>query len=290
MTKHKLFPTVLRILCFFLVVLLFLFLVLHPWKKAVSDTAALQDGVSYLHTLDDRNVSDLNAKIADAEQAVTAEKETAASANASSDELSQTTSAEAFIAAHKEQIETANITVLSESERADYKKRLENCVVIGDSMAQAALEYGFLDDSHVFYKRGAAIGDLTDTIEQASSMLPTTVIFFTGLNDTDRYPEIADYQQAYFEKLQYAKSLMPQATIYVCSMLPPSDAFGATRPDLARAPYYDAALKDMCLSSGIGYIDTNWMVNQSLYMQDGIHFVSSFYDLWIQYICACTGL
>lgn len=290
MTKHKLFPTVLRILCFFLVVLLFLFLVLHPWKKAVSDTAVLQDGVSYLHTLDDRNVSDLNAQIADAEQAAMTEDANTETEKSSAEESSQTTSAEAFIAAHKEQIETANITVLSESERADYKKRLENCVVIGDSMAQAALEYGFLDDSHVFYKRGAAIGDLTDTIKQASSMLPTTVIFFTGLNDTDRYPEIADYQSAYFEKLQYAKSLMPQATIYVCSMLPPSDAFGATRPDLARAPYYDAALKDMCLSSGIGYIDTNWMVNQSLYMQDGIHFVSSFYDLWIQYICACTGL
>jgi hypothetical protein len=190
----------------------------------------------------------------------------------------------------KDQITGNAIVNLTEEERASYRARLTNCAIVGDSMAQAALEYGFLDSSHVFYLRGAAVGQLGDTIAAAAGMLPSTVIFFTGLNDTDYYAEPADYAAAYLEKIQELKALLPDVSVYVCSMLPPSNDLGAVRPDLARAPLYDEALRHMCNEQGIGYIDTYWMVSQSLYMADGIHFISSFYDIWIQYICACTGL
>ena len=304
MSRRKKSPSLIMILPIAFAGLVLAMLLIFPKKN--DSTEDLREGLSYISSLDNRNVSAINSIIANADKAssdieasisidITATDNITSVSDDSPDKTSTATPEtdspiELFKASLQEQIETGVIAALSEAERAEYRKRLENCVVIGDSMAQAVLEYGFLDSSHVFYRRGYAIGQLSEAIEEASMMLPDTVIFFTGLNDTDYYPEIADYQKAYLEKLIYAKELMPQAKIYVCSMLPPSNALGAVRPDLARAPFYDIALKDMCLQNGTGYIDTTWMVNQSLYMADGIHFLSSFYDVWVKYICACTGL
>lgn len=282
----------------------------------MTDPSALADGLSYLESLENRNAADINALIIAANQTQTetqpadsAETEPdmsspetdnapSASEDAPAEPSEQTEPApsesepleDEQLLAWKAQIDSASVTVLTEEERANYRSRLSGCAVIGDSMAQAALEYGFLDSAHVFYRRGYAVGQLGDAIAEAAAMLPSTVIFFTGLNDTDYYAEPALYAAAYLEKIQELKALLPDVRVFICSMLPPSDALGAVRPDLARAPLYDDALRNMCSEQNIGYIDTRWMVNQSLYMADGIHFVSSFYDIWIQYVTKCAGL
>jgi hypothetical protein len=286
-----------------------------------SDPDALRDGLAYLESLEGQDAAQINSQILTQNQTpgetIVLSPTTQSPSDDSNDEPltsdstdpSETERAEGdpepstevpatessssetdWLQPWKDQITGNAIVNLTEEERASYRTRLANCAVVGDSMAQAALEYGFLDSSHVFYRRGAAVGQLGDTIAAAAGMLPSTVIFFTGLNDTDYYAEPADYAAAYLEKIQELKALLPDVTVYVCSMLPPSDKLGASRPDLARAPLYDDALRHMCSEQGIGYIDTYWMVSQSLYMADGIHFISSFYDIWIQYICACTGL
>lgn len=243
------------------------------------------DGDSTETKSTDTDLSSGEENLDNSEADASSESEAAATETATIDITTDT-----FVAAWKAQIDSGNITTLTEEERASYRSRLSSCAVIGDSMAQAALEYGFLDSSHVFYRRGYAIGQLDDAIDEALAMYPTTIVFFTGLNDTDYYSEPEFYAAMYLEKIQYVQSSLPNANVYVCSMLPPSDALGAVRSDLARAPLYDAALKNICEENGINYIDTTWMVNQSLYMADGIHFLSEFYDIWIQYVAYCTGL
>lgn len=282
---------------------------------STTDPAALAEGLAYLEQLENQNAGEVNQLILgtpsgeDHTKSSSQPEETPWEDLSSEDipmsdspeESSEPSSPESpslelipaddpQLLSWKSQIDSASITTLTEEERGAYRSRLSSCALIGDSMAQAALEYGFLDSAHVFYRRGYAIGQLGDAIREAAAMLPSTVIFFTGLNDTDYYAEPALYAEAYLEKIQEVKFLLPDARIFVCSMLPPSDALGATRPDLARAPLYDEALRNMCSEKGISYIDTSWMVNQALYMGDGIHFVSSFYDVWIQYVTRCMGL
>lgn len=297
--------------------ILLIIIILMGWTflSAPSHTtnpAALADGLAYLNALENQNAADINAQILvanssqpetvvyipsdTAQPVIPSDTEDVPSSSESAPEPEPPSSSEpapeedAQLLAWKAQIDSASITTLTEEERAAYRSRLSSCAVIGDSMAQAALEYGFLDGAHVFYRRGFAVGQLGDAITEAAAMLPSTVIFFTGLNDTDYYAEPELYAAAYLEKIQELKALLPNARVFVCSMLPPGNALGAVRPDLARAPLYDDALHRMCDEQGIGYIDTTWMVNQSLYMEDGIHFVSSFYDIWIQYVTKCVGL
>lgn len=291
-----------------LVIIILLTWTLFFAPSHTTDPAALADGLAYLDALENRNAADINAQILAANSSqpetvvyIPSDTEPAPSgteaAPSSSESAPETTSSsetapeeDEQLLLWKAQIDSAAITTLTEEERASYRSLLSGCAVIGDSMAQAALEYGFLDGSHVFYRRGFAVGQLGDAITEAAAMLPSTVIFFTGLNDTDYYAEPELYAAAYLEKIQELKALLPDVRVFVCSMLPPSNALGAVRPDLARAPLYDDALHRMCDEQGIGYIDTTWMVNQALYMTDGIHFISSFYDIWIQYVTRCIGL
>lgn len=297
--------------------ILLIIIILMGWTflSAPSHTtnpAALADGLAYLNALENQNAADINAQILaanssqpetvvyipsdTAQPVIPSDTEDVPSSSESAPEPEPPSSSEPApeedvqLLSWKAQIDSASIITLTEEERAAYRSRLSSCAVIGDSMAQAALEYGFLDGAHVFYRRGFAVGQLGDAITEAAAMLPSTVIFFTGLNDTDYYAEPELYAAAYLEKIQELKALLPNARVFVCSMLPPGNALGAVRPDLARAPLYDDALHRMCDEQGIGYIDTTWMVSQSLYMEDGIHFVSSFYDIWIQYVTKCVGL
>lgn len=183
-----------------------------------------------------------------------------------------------------EQINNANITTLTDEELAAIRAQLSNTIIIGDSMAQAALEYGLLDDMHVAYIRGATVDLLGPAITEAAGLSPERVIFFTGLNDANRFIDYNEYTAEYLNRVNELRALLPDVEIYICSMLPPSDALGAVRDDLVRAPYFSIALQQMCEVNNINYIDTYWMVNQKLYMEDGIHFKSSFYHMWMRYI------
>ncbi len=182
-----------------------------------------------------------------------------------------------------DQINNLTIPELTPEELAGYQQKYANTIVIGDSMAQAVYEYGLLDGNHVYFERGASISMLSEEIDEAMAMLPSKIIFFTGLNDTDYFDDPNAYAAAYQDRINQVLSWNPAVEIYICSMTPPGNELGAARPDLARAPEYDAALQNLCASTTSKYIDLNWMVRQELYLEDGIHFDYSFYTVWLQY-------
>lgn len=188
------------------------------------------------------------------------------------------------------QIETGEIRDLSPEELAIYQQRFSDTVLVGDSLAQAVYDNGFLDGNHVYFQRGASISQLGEELEEAAAMLPSKIIFYTGLNDTDFFPDVNDFCNAYVQKVQEAQALCPGAEIYICSMCSPSNELGEVRPDLARAPEYDAMLRAICDSTPATYIDLKWMVRQDLYLEDGIHFNYWYYCIWMQYVAMNLGI
>lgn len=181
------------------------------------------------------------------------------------------------------QIESLEIPPLSPEQIAYYQQIFANTVVVGDSMAQAVYDYGFLDGNHVYFIRGEAIGNLGGQVDEAMAMLPSSVIFFSGLNGTDYYETPELYAAAYAERINQVLAINPNTKVFVCSMTPPSNELAIYREDLARSPEYDAALQTLCASSPAIYMDLNWMVRQQLYLPDGIHFGEEFYTVWMQY-------
>lgn len=261
--------------------------------------------VSYISSLSAMDAASVNAALHSSTQknepiasstdsSISIEASSSEVISVSSSEVSSETDAESLAKPVPEdwllQAASANIKLLSPGELADLRSRFSSTIIIGDSMAQSFSEYGILDEMHVFYKRGATIDLLSDLLPEVAAQYPVNVIFYTGLNDANKYIMIDDYIAEYMRRINEIRSLLPDVNVYVCSMLPPSDVLGATRDDLVRAPMFSGSLYTMCTENNIGYIDTYWMVNQAFYLDDGIHFKADFHHLLLQYMAYIVGL
>lgn len=267
------------------VILILLILVLALLKREdkgpAVDVAEGQEYIAAEAAKDPAGVQERLTLLKAEQEAAQADAEAAARAQAERNEL---------FANLVSQIETLNIEGFTPEELASYQQRFTDTVVVGDSMAQAVYENGLLDGNHVFFKRGASIGHLEEKVNEALAMLPQNLIFYTGLNDTDYFSDPNEYAAAYLEKVNQVKAASPSCRVFICSMLPPSNALGAVRSDLARAPEYDAALQALCESSDAYYLNLNWMMRQELYLDDGIHFNSLFYTVWMKYAALVLGV
>ncbi len=199
------------------------------------------------------------------------------------------TSLDALIAQWNEQLDADTVTNLSEEEQIAVHTLFANTIFFGDSMTQAISDCGFMDAANVVYQRSATIDVLIPKIPEVAATLPQQVIIFTGLNDCNHYTDIADYRRDYVTMLQQLKASIPGVKIVVSSLLPPSDAFGATRPDLARAPQFDQELRAICQENDVTYVDSTWIVRQKNYQEDGIHMNRTFYRVWFRYLKALLG-
>ena len=199
------------------------------------------------------------------------------------------TSLDALIAQWNEQLDADTVTNLSEEEQIAVHTLFANTIIFGDSMTQAISDCGFMDAANVVYQRSATIDVLIPKIPEVAATLPQQVIIFTGLNDCNHYTDIADYRRDYVTMLQQLKASIPGVKIVVSSLLPPSDAFGATRPDLARAPQFDQELRAICQENDVTYVDSTWIVRQKNYQEDGIHMNRTFYRVWFRYLKALLG-
>lgn len=199
------------------------------------------------------------------------------------------TSLDALIAQWNEQLDADTVTNLSEEEQIAVHTLFANTIFFGDSMTQAISDCGFMDAANVVYQRSATIDVLIPKIPEVAATLPQQVIIFTGLNDCNHYTDIADYRRDYVTMLQRLKASIPGVKIVVSSLLPPSDAFGATRPDLARAPQFDQELRAICQENDVTYVDSTWIVRQKNYQEDGIHMNRTFYRVWFRYLKALLG-
>ena len=196
---------------------------------------------------------------------------------------------DAMIAQWNEQLDADTVTNLTDEEQVAVRTLFANTIFFGDSMTQAIGEYGFLDMTNIVYQRSATIDVLITKIPEVAATLPQQVIIFTGLNDCNHYTDIADYRRDYVTMLQQLKASIPGVKIVVSSLLPPSDAFGATRPDLARAPQFDQELRAICQENDVTYVDSTWIVRQKNYQEDGIHMNRTFYRVWFRYLKALLG-
>ena len=277
--------------------------------KAPEQTVSpdLQEGISYLESLESRDpaevMSEQAARASEGSPQPSTEAPTAPPTDAptepSSDvspetqpptappETAPPTTAgpseeELTLERWRQEAESNQVRMLSAEELAWFANRLSDTVFVGDSITQALETEGVLPDSLVFFKRGVFLRDIGPTLDRALDTYPANVVFLKGLNDCDaEQPDT--FIQKYADWVAYIREKLPNARIFICSLLPPSKALGAVRPDLARSPEYDGPLQTWCPTAGVTYINLHWLVYQHLYLSDGIHFTKSFYQLFLRY-------
>nr|WP_294493137.1 GDSL-type esterase/lipase family protein [uncultured Mediterraneibacter sp.] len=171
------------------------------------------------------------------------------------------------------------------------KERFAGAAVIGDSVAQGFAEFNVLNSSNVTAQIGAHLTQLDDQIESAKQISPTVVFLSIGANDvTSTNGDAGLFTDQYTEVLEEIRREMPEANVFVNSIFPARQKAIDKEPLLEKIPEYNAALKELCDSMNIGFIDNTELVREEYYEQDGQHFKAEFYPIWAEHMAEVAAL
>lgn len=160
----------------------------------------------------------------------------------------------------------------------------DDYVFLGDSRVVGFTVYNLLPEDRVLAQTGDTINAITDQLDQIRSMDPKYIFISYGINDIGIgfWPTAEEYAEAFGEKLDELHAALPDAEIYVNSILPATEEAAASTPVWAGLPEYSEAVSRMCEKKDICFIDNTSLVaeHEDLYAGDGVHLQPDFYHYW----------
>ena len=171
-----------------------------------------------------------------------------------------------------------------DDENTDIWSLFEDYVLLGDSRAVGFWYYGFLPKERAISEAGATIRFLKEHEPDIYALNPSSIFCCFGLNDVSigLWPTPEDYKAEYTETLKEIQKQLPDATIYVSSILPAKDPAFNKSEKWRNIPQYSEACKEMCEENGFVYIDNSEICEKytDLWDIDGIHVQKPFYNYW----------
>ena len=186
-----------------------------------------------------------------------------------------------------------NFDVTKKLTKAQYRKIFGNSVVIGDSITEGLSAYGYLSDTQVFCKIGASVMYGEDLFASAAGTYPKFAFLSFGMNDMGNYTGHADmFIAKYMKLIKQFKKDSPETLIFVNGITPPNDSALAGNKILGNYKKFNNALKEMCKTMKLTYIDNNYIIEKhpEFYAGDGIHVSSEYYPLWLNNMILKAGL
>ena len=195
-------------------------------------------------------------------------------------------------------IEELEERLLQHYEEYDYNSQyfgdwFSNAVIIGDSVAAAIKEFGYMDDSRVQAIIGIGTYSAEEVIENTIYIQPSVIFTTFSANDMVAFEGNVDafiYQyRADIEKLMAG---VPTAEIYVQGVLPCSPYYLDSYPAYADLDEFNEALSEMCDELGVHYYDVGFICeyDAEIFDEDGLHPRWPFYPLWLTYMAEISGL
>ena len=139
-------------------------------------------------------------------------------------------------------------------------------VIIGDSITESIVEYGYLDTDVVVSKRGLNVGAADDQISTAIALNPSHVFMAFGSNDLEIYGSASsEFIDAYRTQIKKIQTALPDVPIYI----------------------------KLCQEMGCTFIDNSTIVTDSsenLYEPDGEHVIQDYYPKWLTNMAQIAGL
>lgn len=238
------------------VVLLLIFLGVGLSKRhtaKVQQAAVIQEGVTYLQTL---------------EQADPAEVETAIK------EIRQ----QKLEAQRQERIRQLT------SGEVDVWSLFEDYVLLGDSRAVGFSYYGCMPEARVLAEGGATIRNVEKHLPEIKALNPATIFLCYGLNDVSIgfWPTPDSYAAEFQQVIAMLHQELPNAVVYVSSILPARDPAFERDGDWRKIPDYSAAVAAMCKENGVPFVNNDAISGEhaDLWDIDGIHLRKAFYPYW----------
>lgn len=161
----------------------------------------------------------------------------------------------------------------------------EDYVLCGDSRAVGFSFYGFMPEERVLAESGATILKLEENIPNIVALNPSNIFLCYGLNDVSIgiWPTPEDYVAQYSDIIGQIQAQLPDANIFISSILPARDPAFQKSTAWYNIPEYSQAVSEMCGTiSHCYYVDNDAICEQyaDLWEIDGIHVQRDFYPHW----------
>lgn len=235
--------------------------------RGQGDDSVCKENVARLQTLEDADISQTEQQLQDLKQASGSSSGSDTTTDGSTD------------------------TILSDVE---IRQVFAGSVIIGDSITESIVEYGYLDTDVVVSKRGLNVQAADDQINTAINLNPTHVFMAFGSNDLEIYgSDSSGFIDAYRTQIKKIQAALPDVPVYINCILPITDEAIAANPSLGYYSDYNDGLVNLCQELGCTFIDnTSIMENSSenLYEPDGEHVIQTYYPKWLTHMAQIAGL
>ncbi|MCI5689030.1 GDSL-type esterase/lipase family protein [Anaerovoracaceae bacterium 42-11] len=174
-----------------------------------------------------------------------------------------------------------------------YRKIFKTSVILGDSITEGLVDYGWLGSEQVFCKIGASIISGDDLFISAAQTYPGFAFCSFGMNDMGNYNGNAEnFIDKYRNLIKEFKKISPDTIILVNGITPPSKSAIASNKILGNYKKFNNALKTMCKDMKLTYIDNTYIIEEhpEFYAGDGIHVTADYYPLWMNNMILKAGI
>ncbi len=181
-----------------------------------------------------------------------------------------------------------------EWQNRSFDEKFEGCMVIGDSITQGLYEYNVLEEEFVSAAKGVGTHDpdgeeLAGLINKVVSAKPQKIFVAFGMNDIG-YGSAEEFKSNYVTVIEKLEKALPDAQIYINSILPANENAVSRQSAYADVPEYNQKLEEICDEMGLTYIDNTGLVKEEYYASDGIHVSSDYYPVWADHMAEAAEL
>lgn len=181
-----------------------------------------------------------------------------------------------------QELEQAEADAASQWQEKSASEKLEGCLIIGDSVSQGLYQYELIDKNLVLAKDGAGVYDpegtgLTELIEQAVQAAPSKIFLAFGVLDAEGGQVDADtFVENYKNVIHSIKEVLPNTFLYINSVYPASAD--------AQVTQHNQKLSALCRQEGMIFIDNTSLVKEEYYTDDGIYMSQDYYSGWLNHM------
>lgn len=221
----------------------------------------LEKGKEYLESLDKRKPDEVKEKIDVEKAAYEAKKEE-----------------RAYALKRKEYLDTLEGDALWSS--------FDDFVFLGDSRVVGFSLYGYLPSDRVLAETGDTIRAIEGNMDSIRSLQPGKIFISYGINDIScgLWSTADEYAEDFARQLDDLKKELPDADIYVNSILPATEEAVGNAPVWGGLPEFSEAVRKVCEKKKVSFIDNQNLIKEhaDLYEGDGVHVKPDFYRFWAE--------
>lgn len=188
------------------------------------------------------------------------------------------------LARAKRELKTQEIISLIQAGQLSYRKALSDLYIAGDSLMAGLEVYNILNANHIFAEVSASLHHLETNLSKIVAKRPPILLLHYGLNMISTSDaQLNTFIRNYTGLINQLKKQLPNTRIVV-SLLFPVDRSKAVSAEFGRVDAYNSALKEMCGTLGVEYLDSApaFGGRTDFYGADGIHVSASFYrNYWL---------